>query len=70
MFSSITVLPTETAYLKGNLRWCERGDLNPHALRHRILSPARLPFRHSRLPEKHTGNQSFFEASIIAASNS
>jgi hypothetical protein len=27
---------------------CERGDLNPHALRHRILSPARLPFRHSR----------------------
>jgi hypothetical protein len=22
---------------------CERGDLNPHALRHRILSPARLP---------------------------
>ncbi len=28
--------------------WCERGDLNPHALRHRILSPARLPFRHSR----------------------
>src|SRR5208283_4229201 len=29
-------------------RWCERGDLNPHALRHRILSPARLPFRHSR----------------------
>jgi transposase-like protein len=29
-------------------RRCERGDLNPHALRHRILSPARLPFRHSR----------------------
>jgi hypothetical protein len=28
---------------------CERGDLNPHALRHRILSPARLPFRHSRV---------------------
>ena len=22
--------------------------MNPHALRHRILSPARLPFRHSR----------------------
>jgi hypothetical protein len=28
---------------------CERGDLNPHALRHWILSPARLPFRHSRM---------------------
>src|SRR5215472_1615687 len=28
--------------------WCERGDLNPHALRHWILSPARLPFRHAR----------------------
>src|SRR5579863_5621489 len=27
---------------------CERGDLNPYALRHWILSPARLPFRHSR----------------------
>ena len=40
--------------------------MNPHALRHRILSPARLPFRHSRLPEQHTGNQSFFEASVIA----
>jgi hypothetical protein len=30
---------------------CERRDLNPHALRHWILSPARLPFRHSRLGE-------------------
>ena len=28
---------------------CERRDLNPHALRHWILSPARLPFRHSRV---------------------
>jgi hypothetical protein len=34
---------------KALILWdCERGDLNPHALRHRILSPARLPFRHSR----------------------
>ena len=32
-----------------SVRYCERGDLNPHALRHRILSPARLPFRHSRV---------------------
>jgi hypothetical protein len=27
--------------------------LNPHALRHWILSPARLPFRHSRVQKKH-----------------
>src|SRR5579885_1024778 len=37
---------------KGALGWCERRDLNPHALRHWILSPARLPFRHSRLARK------------------
>ncbi len=36
-------------------RWCERGDLNPHALRHRILSPARLPFRHSRALRRAVG---------------
>jgi hypothetical protein len=41
---------------------CERGDLNPHALRHRILSPARLPFRHSRNSEKHIGKERLFEA--------
>ena len=28
--------------------WCARGDSNPHALRQRILSPVRLPFRHGR----------------------
>lgn len=29
--------------------WCAKGDLNPHALRHRNLNPGRLPFRHSRV---------------------
>jgi hypothetical protein len=33
---------------------CERRDLNPHALRHWILSPARLPFRHSRCAQKYS----------------
>jgi hypothetical protein len=28
--------------------WCERGELNPYGFLHWILSPARLPFRHSR----------------------
>ena len=28
-------------------RWCRRRDSNPHARRQRILSPQRLPFRHS-----------------------
>jgi predicted N-acetyltransferase YhbS len=28
---------------------CERRDSNPHARRHRLLRPARLPFRHSRV---------------------
>jgi hypothetical protein len=27
---------------------CERGDSNPHGLPHRVLNPARLPFRHAR----------------------
>src|ERR1039458_1419745 len=40
-------------------RWCERGDLNPHALRHRILSPARLPFRHSRVQKKYSKDAGF-----------
>ena len=25
------------------MKWCERGELNPHELPHGILSPARLP---------------------------
>ena len=29
--------------------WCGRRDLNSYALRHQILSLARLPFRHARL---------------------
>src|SRR6185437_6210700 len=46
-------------YIRGRLRTnlrstrpiiqCGRGELNPHALRHWILSPARLPFRHARV---------------------
>lgn len=30
--------------------WCEWRDLNPHVVRRRILSPVRLPFRHTRMP--------------------
>jgi hypothetical protein len=41
---------------------CERGDLNPHALRHWILSPARLPFRHSRAAAQAIRIISSFEA--------
>lgn len=29
--------------------WCAREELNLHPLRDRILSPARLPFRHARM---------------------
>ncbi len=43
------------------IEWCERGDLNPHALRHRILSPARLPFRHSRVNKKVLDSQGFLK---------
>lgn len=32
--------------------WCGRGDLNPYARRHRLLRPARLPFRHSRVANR------------------
>ena len=35
--------------------------MNPHALRHRILSPARLPFRHSRARGKPTVNPVAFK---------
>jgi hypothetical protein len=35
--------------------------LNPHALRHWILSPARLPFRHSRAELKGIGKFEVFE---------
>ncbi len=29
--------------------WCGRRDLNSYAMRHQILSLARLPFRHARM---------------------
>ena len=35
--------------------------MNPHALRHRILSPARLPFRHSRVVHEAMENRALFE---------
>ena len=44
--------------------FCERGDLNPHALRHRILSPARLPFRHSRMRIKVLKFKSFLKVVV------
>jgi hypothetical protein len=44
---------------------CERGDLNPHALRHWILSPARLPFRHSRVRIKVLKFKSFLKVMVV-----
>ena len=35
--------------------WCGRRDLNSYALRHQILSLARLPFRHARLTQPQKG---------------
>ena len=32
--------------------WCAREDLNLHSFRNRILSPARLPFRHARMSSR------------------
>ena len=40
------------------IRWCGRGDLNPYALRHRLLRPACLPFHHSRDKDKRNGSRS------------
>lgn len=34
--------------------WCGRRDLNPHDLRHWLLRPARLPFRHPRVRVKYS----------------
>jgi hypothetical protein len=45
---------------------CERGDLNPHALRHRILSPARLPFRHSRVGKNILKMRGFLKGRAIS----
>jgi hypothetical protein len=44
---------------------CERRDLNPHALRHWILSPARLPFRHSRVRLKLLQNRAVLKGVLI-----
>ncbi len=44
-------LPVPPLRLMNSHGACERRDLNPHALRHRLLRPARLPFRHSRKNE-------------------
>ena len=44
--------------------------MNPHALRHWILSPARLPFRHSRGKVKGIGKFELFEGEIAMAQSS
>ena len=44
---------------------CERGDLNPHALRHWILSPARLPFRHSRAQSRFRGLSNYWKRVVF-----
>ncbi len=38
--------------------WCGRRDLNSYALRHQILSLARLPFRHARPNRYQDGDPS------------
>src|SRR6266545_3306850 len=38
----------DTRVARDKFEWCAREDLNLHPLRDRILSPARLPFRHAR----------------------
>ena len=40
--------------MQERLKWCERGDSNPHAQGRSILSRLRLPFRHSRVRLHHT----------------
>ena len=47
---------------------CERRDLNPHALRHWILSPARLPFRHSRVRTKVQQNRALLKLGPFSSS--
>ena len=37
--------------------WCDREDLNLHELLHKILSLARLPFRHGRIAIKYYINK-------------
>lgn len=37
------------SYKGHNIIWYSRRDLNPHALRQRILSPLCLPFHHSNI---------------------
>ncbi len=36
-------------------KWCGRRDLNSYAMRHQILSLARLPFRHARMSKPVRG---------------
>lgn len=33
------------------VKWCGKGDSNPHGINHKILNLARLPFRHSRVDQ-------------------
>ena len=39
----------QLSYYRVKQMWCGRRDLNSYAVRHQILSLARLPFRHARL---------------------
>ena len=39
----------QLSYYRTHTKWCGRRDLNSYAVRHQILSLARLPFRHARL---------------------
>ena len=61
-------LPSPAQPMNAVMFRCERGDLNPHALRHRILSPARLPFRHSRARFKLLKSKAFLKNASITRS--
>ncbi len=39
----------QLSYYRIKNEWCGRRDSNSYAFRHRILNPARLPFRHARV---------------------
>ena len=39
----------QLSYYRTQPEWCGRRDLNSYAVRHQILSLARLPFRHARV---------------------
>ena len=48
----------QLSYYRTQPEWCGRRDLNSYAVRHQILSLARLPFRHARTDASKDGDPS------------